>query len=128
VEKYMVDYIQNLDKYATESATGQYPVTRPIAMERAQEQEGAEAREAGMRKTKTGTTIGPEEEEAEAEAEWGEESRRGAGGGVPSTTTTPVVTVPATIPVTVPATMPLAAEGVGGTRGMGTTAEPQGRE
>ncbi len=129
----MVEYVQDLDKKATESATGQYPVTRPIQMERQRELEGVKAREAGVHPRKTGeatttTAIRPEEEEAE----WGQGSMQG---GV---TTVPVI-VPAVVPLAAEgvgttgmrttAAAPLAAEGEGqGTSGMGTTAKPQGRE
>lgn len=50
VEKYLVDYVQNLDKYATESATGQYPVTRPLVMHPNQEREAVEVQKAGTGK------------------------------------------------------------------------------
>lgn len=56
VEKYLVDYVQNLDKYATESATGQYPVTRLLVMQPKQERDAMEAQKAGTGK---GLGLGP---------------------------------------------------------------------
>lgn len=99
VEQYMVEYVQDLDHRATQSATGQYPVTRPIQLPSLQqEHEAAEAQKAGtgtaaglggvggvgegfgttpvMSKTMPVTTIGPEEKEEEGMGAAGPEEVR----------------------------------------------------
>lgn len=96
----MVDYIKNLDRYATESATGQYPAMRPIKVERKQQQQ---QQKQGAGRGGLGLGEGTIEEE------------EGLGEPVATTTTTTKMMAPATTttPLATPATMPLAAEGMG---------------
>lgn len=119
----MCDYIKELDRYATEGATGQYPVSRPIKMRsKEEEQAGVEARQTGTKYTgteqdwrgtkerETGWQQGQEQGQklpsmTSAQTKMGYETRPTA----PTMATVPVTTQ-VTVPVTTPVTTPLAAE------------------
>lgn len=126
----MCDYVKDLDRYATEGATGQYPVSRPIKMRsKEEEQAGVEARQAGKQYTgteeewrgtkerETGWQQGQEQGQqlppiTSAQTKMGYETRPTAPttAAVTVPTTTVPVTTPVTVPVPTPVTMPLAAE------------------